>query len=351
MNGIAIFLVSAATVGWGAVALVPALRELMRPRDARALEVVGRDTADLAYFARQFQTYIAPQIPTSLPDTLPYQITLNNGQTAWLLGENDLLAPLANGNQEIDYLIVTPAAYEQQQPATLMRELYAQNSYSGAPDSTYRALLCMQELVLAERTTVLRWAHAHGPLYAASGSHLYGRATSDTALHLAADVHFQHLAAPRILVAGKAAPPAAITASTVINPATIGRAQGDHRRVDGDLTLAAGARLTSNLVVRGNLTVDACAYVRGDVKVYGTVHLHPNSIVDGSLTARNRITLAPYSCVAGPLIAEQELDIAGGCRVGFPHTPTTLSAPQISLGPGCFIYGVIHAAQAGWTVK
>ena len=36
MNGIAIFLVSAATVGWGAVALVPALRELMR-LNARAI--------------------------------------------------------------------------------------------------------------------------------------------------------------------------------------------------------------------------------------------------------------------------------------------------------------------------
>ncbi len=351
---VAFGLVLLAATAWLLVPLLPAVRELYRPTDIAPLRVVDRDAANVALFAQTFRAYLHRQLEFLPTDTAVESLGKLTDRTPYLRGPRlpDGILDEARSERGLDRLVVLTGPVALAGGETFLRELYATRGFAGGPRSTYRAVLGDAGLTLGPGTTVLRWIHARGDLLIGDGSVLAGRASSDQAIRLGGEVRFDRLAAPRIMVSGGAGlpdlPPPIPQPYGLPTERT--RAIGDHIRVEGDLTLPANAMLQANLVVTGTATLEAGAHLVGSLKAHRGIHLGQGARVDGATISRTTVQSEFRAAIGGPVVAEESIQLGPGNSIGQQHAPTSMAAPQVALGAGCIVHGLITAPGGGVTV-
>jgi predicted acyltransferase (DUF342 family) len=300
----------------------------------------------VAYFARNFRQYLDRQM-AALPGEAQagdYVGKLPDGtQFVRIHKSPQGLTHEADAGTQ-NRLVVVDGSMTLEDNETFLMEVYARAPMIGGEGSVYRAIYADRELGLGERSSVLRWAHAGGTLGVGSHSVLRGRITSDTAVVLGGNVVFERIGAPRISVGTEpGSPPAAASPAQPFALPAGARLLGDHYRVEGDLEIPAGARVTSSLVVAGTLTIGPGALVEGSVKAHRDVELGDAAQVRGSVVARRRVMVGASAWIGGPVIAEQRIRIGQRSVVGGSELPATVSAPVIELAAGATVYGQVSA--------
>lgn len=341
------------TTVWFLLPLIPAIRELVRPTDIAPLQVVGRDAGDVALFARGFRAYLNRQLERLATDTPEEMVGTLTDRTPFVRGRRlpDPLLAEAAGESGLDRVVVLTGPAALPGGETFVRELYATAAFAGGPRAVYRAVLGDASITLGPGSAVLRWVHARGDLLVGDGSFLSGRASSDQAIRLGGTVGFDRLAAPRIGVAGGGSldPLPSPTPTPFAPPTDRTRAVGDHLRVEGDLSVPAGAVLTGNLVITGHFTLGPGAHLIGSVKVHRSAHLEAGAVVDGAVISRSEVAAGFRVTIGGPLVAEESVHLGPGTVVGQSHLPTSISAPRIVLEAGVQVHGLITASEGGST--
>jgi predicted acyltransferase (DUF342 family) len=353
MTVLSFLALAAVTAGWFLLPLIPAIRELVAPVDTAPLDVVGRDAGDVAFFAHGFRKYLTGQLERLQPD-LPaeYLGRLPDGTLfARVTRMLDTLQHGAEENGAHDRVMLL------EQPAVLkggemfLREVYARSDILGGPDAAYRALLADGAISLGERSRVLRWVHAVGPLVVGAGSSLLGRVSSDTSVVLGRGTLVERVGAPAIRTEAPVGPRLAMEQQRAGGEARVfalpagSRKIGDHLRIEGDLELPWHTVMDTNLVVAGMLHLGPRARIQGSVKAHGDVVTERGSRIAGSLVGRAAITLGEDASVGGPIIAEGPLEIRSGATIGAPDALTTVSAPSLKLGLGVTIHGQIVTSE------
>lgn len=350
---VAFLLVLAATAAWLLLPLLPAVAELLWPTDITPLQVVGRDVANVALFAQGFRTYLHRQLEFLPTDTPVESIGTLPDRTPYVRGPRlpESLLEEARRERGLDRLVVLTGPATLAGGETFLRELYASRGFAGGPRTIYRAVLGDAGLTLGPGTVVLRWVHARGDLMVGDDSILAGRASSDQMIRLGGQVHFDRLAAERIVVAGGASLPdlpAPIPQPFVI-PEGAAQQIGDHIRVTGDLSVPRDSVLKGDLVVSGSVTIGSGAHLMGSLKAHGDIHLGEGAKVDGSVICRTKIRSEFRVTIGGPVVAEEEIRLGSGNAVGKQHHPSSLAAPRIELGIGTIVHGLITATEGGKT--
>lgn len=339
----------ALTVFWFLLPVLPAFRELLRPTDIAPLKVVDRSSGYVAYFARNFRQYLARQLVNLPADarTGDFQGALPDGTPFLHVHSNlEALQKIEPATPPEQRLILVDPEVALEAGGTLLMEISARERLVGGPGSAYRAIYAEKDLVLGEATRVFRWAHAGGRLIVGPGSVLRGRITSDTSVSLGGNVVFERIGAP-IIAVGEAHdpppdPPALAPAFKLPDHA---RRIGNHFRIEGDLEVPEGMRITSSLVVAGRLRLGVGAIVEGSVKTHRDVELADEAQVRGALVTRTRLVMGQASWIAGPAMAEIGIRLGRNAVVGGPNLPTTLSAPEVTLASGATVYGQISAMR------
>jgi hypothetical protein len=343
------------TFAWALLPLLPALREFFRPSDVEPLTMVGRDNADISRFARHFRDYLTGQLERfpaeaggtadltgALPDGTPF---LRPARVPNEIARTGIPAGAATR------LVVLDQSTILDNIERFEVEVWARDDLFGSPGATYRAVLGEKNVELAERSVVLRWIHSVGTLVVGPGSHLFGRASADETIQLARGVTFERAGAP-IIAVGVVQPrpmPARHTEPGSFQPPSDSRMLGDHRRVEGDLTIPDGALVDGNLVVAGNLTLGRGSRITGSVKVHHELRLETGAVIEGALVSRGSISLGQDCWVRGPVISEERLEIGRGTSIGGPGSPTTVSAREVSLGEAVTVSGQIVTSEGGHT--
>ena len=337
------------TLGWFLLPLLPAILELFRPSDVTPLRVVPRDAGDVAFLAKGFRHYLGRQMDL-LPSATPADFLgrLPDGtHFARVKAGPSVLRPGDNGAvQERVVRVDAPIALAGDQ--TFLQEVHATEDFAGGPRSVYRALLGERRVTLGERSRVLRWVHAGGPLSVGAHSVLQGRVSSDQSVVVGQDVEFDRIGAPEIRTAGPTAPPG--TAPTTIWELPKGaRKIGDHHRIDGNLEIGPGVRVGGSLVVAGRLVIREGAEVRGSVKAHGDVTVERGAAIRGSLVGQGDLVIGPAVEVLGPVIGEGAVSLGDGCTVGRLDAQTTVAAGSLRVGHGVAVFGQLIARDGGKT--
>lgn len=343
----------AVTLAWFLLPLLPALREVLRPTDVEPLQVVDRSAGYVAYFARNFRSYLEKQIAAipgeaqagdflgKLPDGTQF-IRVRKSAEA-LVHEADA-ATTENRLVVLDTPLTLPGN------ELFLMEVYARATLIGGPNAVYRAIYAEKDLGLGEASKVLRWAHACGTLGVSGQSVLRGRITSDKRVVLGHSVVFERIGAPVISVTRENEPPPPPPASPKEFRLPEGsRRVGDHMRVTGDLDIPEGVRFMSSLVVSGTLRIGMGTIVEGSVKAHRDVELADEAQVRGAVVARRRVMVGNAAWIGGPVIAEERIRLGRDTVVGGPDRPATVSAPEVELGSGATVYGQISATVGGRT--
>lgn len=340
---VAFALLLTALLVWLAIPLLPALLELLWPRDAQPLNAVGNDAGNLTYFAESFtaranrEGLLGTMVPPRLTD----------GSTVLAHSQAQ---PIAKKNvKDLVVLMDTepvPAGTE------FSSECLARLTLRGSERVTYRALLGQRDVLLGARSTVLRWVHARGRLEVAEGCSLLGRATADRSIVLAPNVVFERLESDVVRVSGQEAVEAPVLptgAYEMFVPKNATSLGTHYWRTNDNLLVPAGAALIGSVISTAAIVVDQGARVTGSLKAHGDLRICAGAVVVGSIAARGRITVERGAKVSGPLISETAV-VVESAIIGGPGKRTTITAPIIRLYPGATVYGAVMAGEDGLTL-
>ncbi len=342
--------VLAGTAAWISVPLIPAIRELLNPRDAGPLDAVGQDSGDLTFFADSFRQFVtsggfaSSAAGTPLPDgrevmTLAtMSATVDNKRTGLVVVDSGGALP-AQSNCPV--------------------EVYGAGDLTIGEQSTLRAALCEGALTLASQVAVLRWVHGERSLAVGDGSQLLGRATSRGVVALGRGVVFDRILAPYILVGEASVAPSTLSREAwALQDArpqfALARASAvlasQHWLVDENLVIPDGHVFRGSLVVRGSLRIGKDCEIRGSVKAHKTLTVGPGAVITGTAAGRGDIMLQEGARVYGPVISEGLVTLSEHARVGLPNMPASVSAERIALHQGAEVFGSLSARIEGMTV-
>ncbi len=361
--------VLAATVGWIMLPLIPAIRELVSPRDAGPLDAVGQDSGDLTFFADSFRQFVL----TGGHEAAQTGATLPNGRSILRLAQQPAAPALvadgavaatpvaASSAPVIDQqcgLVVADHAAVLPKKSDCPVEVYGAGDLTIDADSTVRAALAEGQLTLAPHVSITRWVHGERALAVGDDVRLLGRATSRGPVALGRGVLFDRILAPYIVVGEATVAPSTLSRNAweiedsrpqfhLKRAAAVLASQ--HWLVDENLVIPDGHVFRGSLVVRGSLRIGKGSEIRGSVKAHGTLTVGEGAVVTGTAAGRRDITLAADARVYGPVISEGHVTMAERARVGLPSMPASISAERITLHEGAEVFGSLSARLAGAT--
>lgn len=356
------------TLGWLALPFIPALMELLRPRDATPLEQVGRDAGALTHFADGFRRYLGEvaltdafsettggdEPLTQLRDRTPVRIVRSDASVLAMLHTPGTPRTGDSEPRALAELLVVDAPLTLPDDMAYEREVYARGDVIGGSRSVYRALMADGSATIGTESVVVRWAHADGVLTVSDGATLSGRATATDELRLGRGVRFQRMLASRIVVGLAERDFIAPFVSDALPttpwlPDNGVRMASDTLRIAGDVVMSPGAYASGHLVITGSLVIGEGSRIDGSIKTHGSMTVGARSVVTGTLAARDAIEIGAECRVGGPVIAEREIVIGRDTWLGQPTRPTTVTAPQIVLAQGVTVFGAVQARDEGWT--
>ncbi len=338
------------TLLWFLLPLLPALSELLRPSDVAPLKVVDRSAGLISFFARNFRQYLEKVLPAEA-GAGDYAAKLLDGTEFVRVTRrpDQLAAPGAAENR----LVVLDAPLTLPGNQTFLMECYARGPLVSGPETNYRAVYAEHELTLGESNRVFRWTHAGGPLTVGAHSVLRGRVSSDSRVMLGPDVVFERMGAPVIAHGSVQEPPARPNGANGLKawqPPVEARKVGDHTRIEGDLDIPKGVRVSGSLVVAGRLRIGAGALVEGSVKAHRDIELAEGAQVAGAAVTKTRLSIGAGSWVGGPALAEKAIRLGPNAVVGGPQLPATVSGTEVELAAGATVYGQISGMRGARTV-
>lgn len=343
------------TVGWAALPLLPAIRELLHPTDVEPLTTVGRDNADISRFARHFREYVGAnlrQLPAEAAEGDYFGRFTDGTHFMRVAHRPDALSRPALADGSSDRLVILEQPVELPGQERFRLEVWAKAKLGGGSGATYRGLLGEDAIRLGAGSTVLRWVHSAGELDVGDGCVLYGRTSSERAIRLGRGVRFERAGAP-VIRTGAGEPSEHPPATPDLVPCQFpegARRLGDHLRVETDWFIPPHTEVTGSLVVAGRLQIGAGSRVRGSVKAHGAIEVDRGVVIEGSLVSRNQIRIRGGSAVGGPVIAEEDIELGNGTSVGSRTKPTTVTGRRVHLVLGSAVFGHIVTREGAETL-
>jgi len=320
----------------GALLVLPAILEWLRPKDAKPLPIDNAWSRRDTVFAENFRRIAQPWWETT-PGSEQARIELPSGH----LQETTLLGHSVESGAD----------------ARFMEEVWCRERLVLGSCNHARALLSDDSIELGRGTQVERWVHADMEVRINQDSLVHARVTSSGLIHLDRGCRTQLLCAPTIQWSGIAQPiPIEIPthARKWFRRGKIPEAgksweikredNGQARTVfvNGDLILDHEADIEFPLVVRGNLYIRKGALIAGDLKAHGDL-LVENSAVLGSLTCKGHLVVGSGSSVQGCLMGGESVWLGDGVIIGHPERLQAVSGHHVTLTGKGAVHGRIHA--------
>jgi len=347
-----------------ALPVTPALYELWKRGDASPLPT-SRHDGRIANFADVLQTRLEPLRPQLEQCRAEREVSRSS-----LAGMEILLVGADNFNfnfdsqltQGISTLMFADAAHI---PAgqVVDADVYADGPIDLGEGAVLRAAFGLDDIILGNSSTVLRWLHGDGNIYLRPGSTVYGRLSAGRSIRLERGCGFQHMHAPQILTIDSDDTRALATSDTHVCQAQKDLEEednGEHAgtgdmftssrprlRVEGDFALPPGETLNANVIATGELHIGRGARLLGSSKSYKDTVIDEDACVHGSIVCGGTVWLGPRTFAAGPVMAESDVLIARGAQVGAPDAPTTISSSGTNIAAGCQLHGTVWARVRG----
>jgi predicted acyltransferase (DUF342 family) len=326
-----------------ALPLVPGIRELVRPRDDRPLEIDLDVTVDPRRAGRSFREGLAA-LRARAGDGIPARGPVDPerpGGDAYEI-HRDLLVPPDGSGPALTIVLGKADVGERAR----LGDLYAQGDARLGAGVRVRSLAADGILALGPGCVVEQWLDAEGGADVAAGTRLGDQASAGGRLRLGPGCAFGRLWGLPVTTeaagatAERAAPPAPGEAEATLD---------DHVMWTGRrLTMPRGFTLDRDLVVRGEVRMSPGSRVRGSIKAYGRLHLGGDAEVDGSLICRRSIQIDGPATIRGNVFAEGDIVIGPGTTIGQEGGFKSVYAlGRVELAPDVRVFGWVVAEGTG----
>lgn len=326
--------------------MLPAIWEWHFKADVGPLFIDTQDAQDPAFLARSFAAHLSEAIVTGQRRLGRSQIALAPAGDDWPLTDREM--------RDARSRRVWHAAEGAELPfgVNFLGEVAARGNLHTADGSMYRALWSGSTLVLAGRSTVLRWAHGLNVVIG-RGCRLAGRVSADQCIDVQGKASFTMLHAPAIRFLGSTNHPVSplpLNHSMYrlgLPDGVVWNAVAGRGMADGSLDVGAYRAWRGDLVCRADLFLGVGCNVHGSIKAHGDAIVDAHCSIDGNLICESSVSLGQGCTVTGSLTSEVAIVIGEGCVLGLPDRPATVAAPSIRIAAGVVVHGTVWAGTSG----
>jgi predicted acyltransferase (DUF342 family) len=326
-----------------ALPLLPGIRELVRPRDDRPLEIDLDATVDPRQSGRSFREGVAA-LRARGGDAIPFGGPVDPARPGGGAYEvhRDLLVP-ADGRGPALAIVLDKAEIGAR---ARLEELYVQGDAHLGAGVWVRTLATDGTLVLGSDCVVEQWLDVDGAADVGARARLGHQASAAGRLRLGPGCSFRRLWG--------------LPVTTEIDGSTVERGEPAAPAVAettlDDLVMWSGRRLTMprgftldrDLVVRGEVHLGSGSRVRGSIKAYGPLHLGSGAEVDGNLICRRSIQIDGPATIRGNVFAEGDIVIGPGTTIGQEGGFKSVYAlGRVELAADVRVFGWVVAEGAG----
>lgn len=336
--------------------LIPAILEFAYPSDNKPLRIVQEYDTDIRHFANGFRGYLQKQFGENFRHVLAEGVAFQEGNFAdgapfQVLGPENtpqfsVLEKTALSTQKV---IISTTPLKLPARYSFEREIYSTEDIDAGAEGHYRALLAEGNIVLDTSCTLLRWAHSAKAFQAGSECRLYGRASADGMMQLAAGCEFERISAPRIIFGTEA--PAQVTTwnkdalQPLAEPSNISFKYNNRWVIDGSITLPENTYFEGDIIARQDIIVGRGSFIKGSLKSNGNLILEEKVCIEGSVVSAGNIMTGNGCKIKGPVIAEEQIIIGSGNNIGTASHLTTVTAPVVAVTTGSIVYGSVWALE------
>ncbi len=336
--------------------MLPSLMELIAPTDVQPLKVVQEYDTDIRYFAHGLRAYLHKNFQAVFADdadnVLPQSGTLqDDAHFQVVTSQEDMqFSEKESRRQATTKLIVSTSSLVLPRHMFFKTEVYSKKSIQTQGYNHFRALLAEEDIDLGAHSVIFRWVHSHTSLRVEPYCKLFGRASADEKLSLAAGVIFNRLHSAEIVFGQQVVPSAAPDKAHLSHITKLSHVRDRYKRrwiVNGHLEIPAHSFFDGNLVATGSISIGEGSYIAGSIKSNGALRIAPGVHIAGSAVSTKDLYIGSSCHLYGPIIAEQAIHIATNSVIGSKGILTTVSAPDIHITGDVAVFGTVWAEKHG----
>lgn len=301
--------------------LLPGLVEILRPRDRYPLPVDLLYAKDPRYLGNSLRALLDKALaavePTPAAGESVLRLELSRTEAVRVAAGDRTL----EAGETCPEVLAVQGGLLAAAGAVCEREVRVRGAVRLGDGVRLRALAGDRDVRLGQGVEVLRWLDANGDLAAGADCRLGKHCAAGGMLTLSDGCRFMRLFGETITTPGGSSRLVSLARGPRSAPPAANERRG--RTIDevlqyepGDLQIAAGQTVASDLLVRGDLAVAAGAVLAGCVRVHGAVRLGRDVLVEGSLFADGPIILGAGATVAGNVFGQDTIEVGPGVQIG-----------------------------------
>ncbi|MFH1879868.1 MAG: polymer-forming cytoskeletal protein, partial [Bacillota bacterium] len=216
--------------------------------------------------------------------------------------------------------------------SSFLKEIYAASSAVIAPNTSLRAIACLDELELGENCEVIRWADSDKQMIVMNGCKLGMSATSATRLRIGPDCTFRRLYAPEIVIGLHTADTARFPVDTAVFEERWTNPEG----------VRANETVNQTIVTEYSLEIGEGAVIMGSIKSNHHIYIHQNARVNGNVVADGAIILDSGARVLGTVFSQDSILVGPGVEIGVkPKIKSLIARKSVTLCETAKVFGYI----------
>lgn len=321
------------------IPFMPAIMELLRPKDASSLFIKMNYSKDPRYFGRSFREIIKNLIPADTSFGIR-EVTLSKNEKVEIAHSKRILA-----GEKVNHILYITGDLVSEDKVRFNKEVYVKGDAAIGSKNTLSAIACDGSLSISNEVSVVRWADAEGKVEVYDNCNLGISISSGDELRLSKGCKFKRLYGMPI------------TTYNIDNNQPVlchGRKDisDDTWILNKDhMIIPPFTRIEKDIIVKGNLRVRKGCILMGSVKTHGELIVEEDVKVSGNLFSERDIEIGEGATISGDVFSQGSITIKRGVSIGsIGKIKSVIGKKGIILGQGVMIYGYAMTEGSGVVV-
>lgn len=262
-----------------------------------------------------------------------------------------------DGNTQKEYpdmveklVICREGEFHPPQHKEFLKEIYSEVNTFIKGENVLRALYSRKDIVLGNKTQIVRWVDAEGTVAVYDDCDLGISATSAARMSIGKNCKFRRLSAPQICLGqypGNINDPAEGKDKRIYRLAVQTDREKNVRYINKERVNEEGV-VDFSVLSSKNVSVTERIIVKGDLRSHKGVRLCTGAIVVGNIFAEKDVVLERDACVLGNVFSQGDVYMAKGAAVGKQGAISSVIARgNIKAEPGSFVFGYMSCEKQG----
>ncbi|MFN3479041.1 MAG: hypothetical protein ACK415_01535 [Thermodesulfovibrionales bacterium] len=318
------------------IPFIPAIIELLRPKDASPLFIPMDYSKDPRYFGRSFRNILGNAITADTGAGIR-EVTLSRNEKVEIVNSKRI-----GKGENVNHILYIIGDLVSENEARFNKEVYVKGNALIGSKNVLRAIACEGGLSLSREVNIVRWADAEGRIEVYDGCDLGINTSSGDELRIGRGCKFKRLYGLPVITYGMSNNNQGLCTDK-------GDISCDTRIVTKDhMIVPPFSRVEKDLIVKKDLRVKKGCVLIGSIKTYGNLIIEGNVNIFGNIFSEGDIEIWEGSAVLGDVFSQRIITIKKGVRIGSAGMiKSVIGKKGIVIGQDIMIYGYLMTEGLG----